>query len=70
MKRTVLPNVALPTRLPVQTTALVYLLLHHFTAPEWVCGVVWTLMAVRWLGAVYMLLSEVTKPLNGYGEMK
>lgn len=67
MSRTVLPWNALPTNLPVQTTALAGLLLDRFSAPGWVWGVVGTLMALVWIVAVVRLCTDRVKPLPGYG---
>jgi hypothetical protein len=68
MKRHVLPHSVLPTRLPLQTTALVYLLLDRFDPPGWTWGVVWTVMVLLWIGVVINKRTEVTKPLAGYGD--
>jgi hypothetical protein len=45
----------LPTRLPVISTAVVYLLLDRHNAPGWVWGVFITLYALYWLGAAAVL---------------
>lgn len=66
--RYVLPVSVLPTRLPIGLTAIVYLILDRFDAPGWVWGVVGTVMALLWIGAIGLRLSEETKPLAGYGE--
>ncbi len=66
--RYVLPLSVLPTRLPIGLTAIVYLLCDRFDAPGWVWGVIGTVMALLWIGAIGLRLSEETKPLNGYGE--
>ena len=68
MTRTVIPWNALPAQLPVQTTALVYLLLEHFEAPGWVRGVLGTLLALLWVGAAIRMWTQKVKPLPGYAE--
>jgi len=68
MSRTVIPWDALPAQLPVQTTAVVYLLLEHFDAPGLVWGVVGTLLALLWAGAMVRMWNQKAKPLPGYGE--
>lgn len=68
MTRTVIPWNALPAQLPVQTTAVVYLLLEHFDAAGWVRGVVGTLVALLWAGAIIRMWNQKAKPLPGYGE--
>lgn len=66
--RNVIPWAALPAQLPAQTTAVVYLLLEHFDAPGWVRGVVGTLLALLWAGAILRMWYQKAKPLPGYGE--
>lgn len=68
MKRHVLPHSVFPARLPLQTTAVAYLLLEHFDTPEWVYGVVGSLLAMLWLIAIVLIAAEVKKPLAGYGD--
>lgn len=68
MKRHVLPADVFPVRLPFWHTAIVYLLLEDFNAAGWVRGVVWTMMAMLWLGVLLMRRIEVVRPLDGYGE--
>jgi hypothetical protein len=67
MSRTVIPWNQLPAQLPIQTTALVYLLLKHFDAPGWVCGVVGTMLVLLWVLAVVRMYTDKPKPLPGYG---
>lgn len=66
--RTVIPWAALPAQLPTQTTAVVYLLLEHFNAPGWVCGVAGTMLVLLWVVAFIRLANQKDKPLPGYGE--
>lgn len=67
MSRTVIPWDQLPARLPIQTTALVYLLLDRWSAPGWVWGVVGTVLALFWVLAVVRMYTDKQKPLAGYG---
>jgi len=68
MTRTVIPWNALLAQLPVQTTAVVYLLLENFDAPGWGRGVVATLLALLWAGSIIRMWNQKAKPLPGYGE--
>ena len=67
MSRTVIPWNQLPAQLPIQTTALGYLLLEHFDAPGWVCGVIGTMLVLLWVLAVVRMYIDKPKPLPGYG---
>ena len=67
MSRTVLPWAVMPAQLPVQTTALAYLLLDRWSAPGWVWGVVGTVLALFWVLAVVRMYTDKQKPLPGYG---
>jgi hypothetical protein len=67
MTRTVIPWGQLPAQLPIQTTALVYLLLEHFDASGWVWGVVCTMLALIWVLAGLRMWTDKPKPLPGYG---
>jgi hypothetical protein len=57
----------MPAQLPVQTTALAYLLLDRWSAPGWVWGVVGTVLALFWVLAVVRMYTDKQKPLPGYG---
>ena len=67
MNRTVLPWAVMPAQLPVQMTALAYLLLDRWSAAGWVWGVVGTVLALFWVLAVVRMYTDKQKPLPGYG---
>ena len=67
MSRTVIPWGQLPAQLPIQTTALAYLLLDRWSAAGWVWGVVGTVLALFWVAAGLRMWTDKPKPLPGYG---
>lgn len=48
----------LPTRLPITTTAVVYLLLDKFQAEPTVWGIVGTIFVMMWIGAFMLIWKE------------
>lgn len=48
----------LPTRLPIQSTAIAYLLLCQFHVPEWVRGATWTIFVILWIFSICAMASE------------
>lgn len=68
MTRTVLPWGIMPAQLPVQTTALAWLLLDRLAAPGWVWGVVGTVLALFWVLAIVRMVTDKPKALPGYGQ--
>lgn len=70
MIRYVLPRQALPTYYPIQTTAIVYLLLDRFDPPGWAHGVVWSFVVLLWVMAGLIRHGQIDKPLPGYGDVK
>lgn len=69
-KRNVISRRCLPTRLPLMETILMWLVLDYTHAAGWVQGVLWTLVALLWIGAALVLLDQDQKPLPGFGEEK
>lgn len=67
MTRTVLPWGIMPAQLPLQTTALAYLLLDRWQAAGWVWGVVGTMLALIWVWALIRMYTDKPKALPGYG---
>lgn len=67
MSRTVLPWGIMPAQLPLQTTALAYLLLDRWQAAGWVWGVVGTVLALFWVLAIVRMVTDKPKSLAGYG---
>jgi len=57
-KKNVLANNSLPTRLPIQFTAIVYLLLDKFQAVEWVWGAAGVFVVLLWIGAIIAMSNE------------
>lgn len=58
----------LPTRAPVQTTAVAYLLLDHFNASGFVWGVVAVFVALLWLSFVSAFIHESWTRLHELGD--
>lgn len=67
MSRTVLPWSVFPAQLPIQTTALAWLVMDRLHAPGWVYGVVGTVLALFWGLAIVRMCTDKAKPLAGYG---
>jgi len=49
MSRKVIHPKRLPSFLPITPTAVGYLILDRFAAPEWGWGVFWTVAAIIWI---------------------
>jgi hypothetical protein len=60
MKRKVISQKSLPVRIPLLSTAVLYLLLDKFSAPEWVWASVGTLWGLLCVTAVIMLFTQET----------
>jgi hypothetical protein len=58
MKRKVIATKNQPTTLPLTQTACVYLLMDHFHASNLIQGIVWTLFALLWIGAIILICNE------------
>jgi len=50
----------LPPRLPITSTAVVWLLLDYTNAVGWVQGVIWTLVGIWWIAVVVALFKVTT----------
>lgn len=48
----------LPSRLPIPSTLLYILCLYYFQAPEWLWGIMSTLLGIMWVVAIYEKASE------------
>ncbi len=46
------------TKLPIEFTALCWMLMDRFHAIGWVKGMAWTLIAVIWIGLLYNIWIE------------
>jgi hypothetical protein len=58
---------SLPSRLPVTTAALAYLLMERFGAPGWVIGAVLTLFALVCVGVLVERRNETREDVPGFG---
>ncbi len=63
MKRFVILPKNMPARLPVWSTAVVWLLLDRLKPPEWVWGAVGFLMLTIWLILIYAVCTQETVDL-------
>lgn len=53
----------LPSRPPIFSTAVIWLLLDRFELPGWFHGVVWTLVALIWIAVIYAITTEKHTPV-------
>ena len=67
-KRVVAPS-SLPTRIPLWPTIVLYLLLEHLQASGLVQGIVYTLLALWWIGALTSMYGEDRRDVPGFGEL-
>lgn len=58
MKRKVINSKYQRTRLPVVGTVFWLFLLHYYSAPGWLWGVVITLLAIVWPFIIFMVFTE------------
>ena len=67
-KRVVAPS-SLPTRIPLWPTIVIYLLLEKLQATDLVKGVVYTLLVIWWVVAIYNLNREESRDVPGFGDI-
>ncbi|MYM34922.1 hypothetical protein GTP38_11295 [Duganella sp. FT94W] len=67
-KQTKIKSSSLPTRSPVATSLLFWLLLEHTHAPEWAYGVFWTLTAILVAAFIVSFFTEVERDVPGFGD--
>ena len=67
-KRVIAPS-SLPTKIPLWPTIVLYLLLEHQQASDVVQGVVYTLLAIWWVVAIYNSNREETRDVPGFGDI-
>ena len=67
-KRVIAPS-SLPTKIPLWPTIVLYLLLEHQQASGVVQGVVYTLLAIWWVVAIYNSNREETRDVPGFGDI-
>lgn len=61
-KRKVIPRKNIPVHWPISMTAIAYLLLDKFKAPEWVWGIGGTLAVITWiLAGISIFTAEETE---------
>jgi len=68
-KKRVIAYSSLPTRLPMWPTIVLYLLLEHLQASGLVQGIVYTLLALWWIGALASMHGEDRRDVPGFGEL-
>lgn len=69
-KRTVIKTEALPTRMPLLASVVLWLLLDRIHAPGWAWGTAWTMMALVWIAWGASIYLERSAELPGFGEEK
>ena len=67
-KRVVAPS-SLPTRIPLWPTIVIYLLLEKLQATGLVQGIVYTLLALWWIGAIASMYHEERRDVPGFGDL-
>ena len=67
-KRVIAPS-SLPTKIPLWPTIVLYLLLEHQQASGVEQGVVYTLLALWWVVAIYNSNREETRDVPGFGDI-
>lgn len=68
-RRVVIPVDHFPVRMPGTPTMLIYVVLDIYKSiPGWAHGVIWSLVALMWLGWAVGFVRQEERPLNGYGE--
>ena len=67
-KRVVAPS-SLPTRISLWPTIVIYLLLEKLQATGVVQGIVYTLLALWWIGAFASMYHEERRDAPGFGDL-
>ena len=67
-KRVVAPS-SLPTRIPLWPTIVIYLLLEKLQATGVVQGIVYTLLVIWWVVAIYNSNREESRDVPGFGDI-
>lgn len=67
-KQTKIKRSSLPSRSPISTSLLFWLLLEHIHGPEWAYGVFWTLTVILVLAYVVSFFTEVERDVSGFGD--
>jgi hypothetical protein len=58
-KRRVISRKELPVKLPIFSTFMAWFFMDKYHAPGWIWGVVGTVMAILWFGAILVFVDEV-----------
>lgn len=58
MKKNVISRRNLPTRMPVLTTVICWLVLDRIAAPGWVQGAAWTFIGLLWVASLANFADE------------
>lgn len=58
MKRVVIKRGNIPNKLPIRDTALVYLCLDYWSAPEWLMGAFYAVYGMIWIASIWILWEE------------
>ncbi len=61
-KQNVISYKNIPTKCPTITTIVIYLMLKHFNAPEWIWGISGALLAIKWIDFIVSFFRE--KPID------
>ena len=64
MSKKVISRSQIPVGLPINTTISAYLLLDKFSASDLVCGIVWTLITIIWIGAILSIMTDTSITLD------
>ena len=71
MKRSVvIKSSSLPKRSPIGMAILFWLLLDRLSAPGWVYGVLWSLVALCGIVYVISFFTETERDVTGFGEQE
>lgn len=68
-KKRVVALSSLPTRIPLWPTIVIYLLLEKLQATGLVQGIVYTLLVIWWVVAIYNLNREESRDVPGFGDI-
>jgi len=61
----VIARESIPSYPPIHLTIIVWLLLDRFDPAGWVCGVVWTIVALLWIGFLVNFSKEKEVVVTG-----
>jgi len=71
MKRKVaIKSSSMPTRSPLASAALLWLLLDRLGAPLWAYGVMWTIVGLAAIAWIHCLCTTEERDVPGFGEKK